>query len=1221
MLSSALKNLKEGAERMGLPSWNEICLLLAGGLAALALWSWLAGVTQVFTLAHRHVPTAPSTALLLLLTASAGFLLQRRPGPVTNRVTAAISFLVGGFGLFAALRPIFGWDSPLEIWLAGQPLNLGGIPVGQMAPVTGWVMVMLAAALVLRLPRFRPLPRLWRISQALAGLAALAAVVVLLCYYANLDWIRGRFGIPMAAWTALSILLLGLGLLARPATVQRWTEPARGYFLTSLLLALAVALLGALYLRNEQEEIRAEARELIKTVGDLKADQIAQWRRERFWDAKFFARAEFVARDARALINNPGEPAVKARLLEWLKLLKAEDRYSLVAVFDRNLAPIAAIPDLANEPLSSQRRELLTAALNTNQFFMADFHRARPGDRIHLDLLCPLREKADDPAFAVLMIQIDPQEYLYPFIQTWPTPSLTAETLLVRRDGDDVLFLNELRHRTNTALQLRIPLDPTSQLPAAMAALGKSGEFKGLDYRGEPVLAALRPVPDSPWRLVAKIDLAEIHAPLRQQAWLVLILTLGLAGLAGLAPRLAWQQQELAAERQRRLLAERVQHLMQGANDAILVMDEAGQIIEVNDRATEMYGRTHEELCRLSIRDLRASETLKDFDRQFSEVLAKGAIFFETLHRRRDGTDFAVEVSSRALTLAGERQVLSIIRDITQRKAHEAEIVRLNRLYATLSQVNQTVVHCATREELFQSICDIAIQFGKFRAAWIAWQEPEETAAKILAWRADLPDPPAALPVHAENCGLTAAILSSGRHLVNNHLASAEPSACQEAMRQWGIHSCAAFPLRLRGQVRGVLSLCATEPNFFNAEEVRLLEEVALDISYALDRFAAEEERRRAEAAVRESEERFRMLFENDLGGIAIHEIVADAQGRAVDYRFLAANPSFEKQTGLRVADILGRRVTEVIPGITDTNLIEIYGQVARTGQPATLDIYFAPLKRHFEINAFSMGSGRFATVFTDITERMEAEEARQRNAARFQSLAKILQYRPSTTQEFLDLALEEAIKLTRSKIGYIYFYHEDRKQFVLNTWSKDVMKECAIANPETCYELDKTGLWGEAVRQRQPLIINDFQAEHPLKKGYPEGHVRLRKYLTIPIFNGDQIVAVAAVANKERDYDAVDLEQLQLLMSGVWQAVERWKAVDALRARLEELQRWHEATLDREQRILELKRQVNELLAKAGQPIRYPSAAPDWPARLPRENAAPPAGDAGSSPPPTLAP
>lgn len=78
------------------------------------------------------------------------------------------------------------------------------------------------------------------------------------------------------------------------------------------------------------------------------------------------------------------------------------------------------------------------------------------------------------------------------------------------------------------------------------------------------------------------------------------------------------------------------------------------------------------------------------------------------------------------------------------------------------------------------------------------------------------------------------------------------------------------------------------------------------------------------------------------------------------------------------------------------------------------------------------------------------------------------------------------------SKFGYIYFYDDKKKEFTLNSWSDEVMKECTVLAQQTTYSLEKTGIWGEAVRQRRPITVNDFQLCNPLKKGFPPGHVEL---------------------------------------------------------------------------------------------------------------------------------
>jgi PAS domain S-box-containing protein len=183
-----------------------------------------------------------------------------------------------------------------------------------------------------------------------------------------------------------------------------------------------------------------------------------------------------------------------------------------------------------------------------------------------------------------------------------------------------------------------------------------------------------------------------------------------------------------------------------------------------------------------------------------------------------------------------------------------------------------------------------------------------------------------------------------------------------------------------------------------------------------------------------------------------------------------------------------------------------------------------------------------------DITQLIKAEEEIKANESKLKSLVEILQYESVTIQEFLDHVLEEAIKLTKSKIGYIYHYSEENKEFTLNSWSKEVMKECTIQQKQTIYQLHKTGIWGEAVRQRKTILVNDFRATHPLKKGYPNGHVHLNNFLTVPVFYQSKIVGIVAVANKETNYSEIDVLQLTLMMNSVWKVLERRKAEETLR-------------------------------------------------------------------------
>lgn len=313
-------------------------------------------------------------------------------------------------------------------------------------------------------------------------------------------------------------------------------------------------------------------------------------------------------------------------------------------------------------------------------------------------------------------------------------------------------------------------------------------------------------------------------------------------------------------------------------------------------------------------------------------------------------------------------------------------------------------------------------------------------------------------------------------------------------------------------------------------------------------------ERKQAEEALRESEERYRSLLVNLEAGIVVH---------APDTSIVINNRKASELLGLTDAQMRGKSAIDpawkfIHEDNTPLTLEEypvnriitsrqpIKEQRLGIQQPGKNDIVWV------SVNGFPLrdSKGEIAEIvisIIDITERMTAEllilkktEEIEWQNQRLESLLKISQYQTDSIQELLDFALNEAIKLTNSKIGYIYFYDETKKQFILNTWSKEVMQECKVMNPQTIYNLDDTGCWGEAVRQRKPIILNDYQADNPHKKGTPEGHVQLSKFLTIPVIFDDKIVAVAGMANKESDYDNSDVRQLTLLMDSVWKISER---------------------------------------------------------------------------------
>jgi GAF domain-containing protein len=184
-----------------------------------------------------------------------------------------------------------------------------------------------------------------------------------------------------------------------------------------------------------------------------------------------------------------------------------------------------------------------------------------------------------------------------------------------------------------------------------------------------------------------------------------------------------------------------------------------------------------------------------------------------------------------------------------------------------------------------------------------------------------------------------------------------------------------------------------------------------------------------------------------------------------------------------------------------------------------------------------------------------ELEPGAARDEPRLQALVRLFQLENRGLVEFLDAVLDEIVALSASRFGYIYYYSEESELFTLHSWSRGVMASCAIANPATKYELARTGLWGEAVRQRRSIVVNDFAVRNPLKRGYPEGHAQLTRYMTIPVFSRGRIVAVVAAANKAAPYTAHDVGQLTQLMDVVWRITERQLAEESIRAMAAEIE------------------------------------------------------------------
>lgn len=156
-------------------------------------------------------------------------------------------------------------------------------------------------------------------------------------------------------------------------------------------------------------------------------------------------------------------------------------------------------------------------------------------------------------------------------------------------------------------------------------------------------------------------------------------------------------------------------------------------------------------------------------------------------------------------------------------------------------------------------------------------------------------------------------------------------------------------------------------------------------------------------------------------------------------------------------------------------------------------------------------------------------------------ALEKLATMNKARRQAVADLLVEEVVRIMQSTMGYFAVMNDAEDVLTMVGWSKSAMGACAMMDKPIVYPIEETGLWGDAVRERKAVITNDYQAsKKPTKKGYPEGHVKLTRHINVPVWDGEHIVGVLGVGNKESDYSDADAAMMQELANRSWAYVKR---------------------------------------------------------------------------------
>jgi|GEM_PF-1199296 len=795
---------------------------------------------------------------------------------------------------------------------------------------------------------------------------------------------------------------------------------------------------GYFYYQNQKTLLKAQMYNELSGIAKIKIADINHWLDDRRSDALLLFNNRHFINDLEKYISGPSEEANTEALNSWFKIINDDKQYRNIIIIDPK-GKIIFSQHTPRIPLFNDTFDEAKAAISGNKIIMSGLKLDKITNVVYMQTFIPILSDINGVTkeIGIVVLRIDPQVSFYPVIQSWLLPTKTAESLVIRLENDSVLFLSNLKYKKDSAMRFKLPLN-LKDFPPEYAAQGNEGIFEGKDYRRVPVLTDIRKIQNTNWWLITKIDQSEIYAPIVKEAWLVFIIIFFLVIVSAVILYLLWNTQKqyfnkkhYSALLEKQRLREQINIIIQNANDIFILLDTNNKIIEINEAAIKTYGYTREEFLKLKGKDLRDPQSKSKFNEDIQRLEREKQILIETYHVRKNGEVFPVEVGLALIELGSEKVIQGIIRDITERRTFEKNLVKMNRVYSVLSNTNQLIVREKDRQKLFNEICKIAVEDGHFRLVWIGITDENNKVNVTASYGSNknyLENLSINLNDKQRGGGPTGRCIKSGAHTICNDILTDETmKPWREAAINNNFLSSAGFPLKIFNKTIGAITFYSGEKNFFNDDEIRLIDEMALDISFALEFLENEEERQRTEEILIENEKKLSTIYSNVSDILFLLSVENDS-----NYRFVSVNDTFSKTVGIAKNFIVGKLVREIIPEPSLTEVLSYYERAIKEKQTVKWEEatqYPAGLK-YGEVsvtpifNAKGLCTNLIGAVH-DITETKMAQEEIIRSKQLYQSFfeddltgdcivlpsGKIITCNPSFLEMFGFSTVEEALK------------------------------------------------------------------------------------------------------------------------------------------------------------------------------------------------------------------
>lgn len=405
-------------------------------------------------------------------------------------------------------------------------------------------------------------------------------------------------------------------------------------------------------------------------VTQLKLERFKYWTSELIEDAETFRKNQLLGINLKNILSSANNKYFDNQIRPYIEDLKSEFRIKDIYITDAGLKPIfKEVSELSDSFLifaSDLKERFFKPEVSLTEIFNKNTKE------IFFLLTIPITDAGTKRINNLILIKVPVKEAITSLLHKWPTPFKTYEVLVMNAKGE-MIFLedNNVQYKS-----INSPMLSNKELIEIFE--DKSRFMKAVDYKSKHVLALESNIPNTEWELIIKLEIDELHEMVFDRLLLTTLFVISFILLVAVILYYLFKNYQLknikqliAAEKQKEFLENNFNFVLDQANDVIVTLDDAATIININQKVTEVYGYSPVELIGKKIFVLRADGNSPVYLEQLNKARQKDGIVFETIHKRKDGTTFPVEISSKTFTIDNNLYYQSIIRNITSRKKQE----------------------------------------------------------------------------------------------------------------------------------------------------------------------------------------------------------------------------------------------------------------------------------------------------------------------------------------------------------------------------------------------------------------------------------------------------------------------------------------------------------------------------------------------------------------------